>query len=338
MNRDSAPSNGAYPGVDQRPSISIGSRQLRWWGAALGVCAAIADTAGLKWLGTSFAINGRDVSMFTAAWFGFSFAILGYLLGDAIDGRRREQRAAELIRTQIRTINESRAKLVQNEKLAALGQLAAAIAHEVRNPLAVIRSAAQSLGETRAGGQADSQRACSFITGEADRLGNLVNSLLAFAKPVQIAPRPVTAGELFDRALAIAGEELGAKHLRLRRAEIRGLPSLMADPDLICQVLVGLVANAAAAVPEGGEVALEARTAESAVELAVADSGPGVPHELRERVFEPFFTTRAKGVGLGLAVARQIVEAHGGRIEVGEGPGGGARFALTLPAARAQAA
>src|SRR5271170_3825401 len=95
--------------------------RLRWVGAALGALTGIADTLAFKWLGTSFAINGQDAMMFAAAWFGGSFAVLGYLLGDAIGGRRREQRASQLIRTQMETINESRAKLIQHEKLAALG-------------------------------------------------------------------------------------------------------------------------------------------------------------------------------------------------------------------------
>src|SRR5438128_822173 len=115
--------------------------------------------------------------------------------------------------------------------------------------------------------------------------------------------------------------------------EAASLPAVHADADLICQVVLGLLANAVEAVPAGAEVTLEAQASAGGVEIAVADSGPGVPAELRARVFEPFFTTRPRGTGLGLAVARQIVEAHGGRIEVGERTGGGARFTLRLPAA-----
>ena len=121
--------------------------------------------------------------------------------------------------------------------------------------------------------------------------------------------------------------------LRVRRDEPAALPAVRVDGDLICQVLLGLLANAAEAAPSGGEVALGAAAADGTVEIAVADSGPGVPPELRARIFEPFFTTRPRGTGLGLAVARQIVEAHGGRIEVGERTGGGARFTLHLPVA-----
>jgi signal transduction histidine kinase len=139
--------------------------------------------------------------------------------------------------------------------------------------------------------------------------------------------------ELFDRALLLAQDELAGKGLRVQRLEAAGLPAVRADGDLICQVLLGLLSNAAEAAPAGSEVALAAEARDGLIELAVADAGPGVPPELRGRVFEPFFTTRARGTGLGLAVARQIVEAHGGRIAVDEGAGGGARFTVRLPAA-----
>lgn len=96
-------------------------------------------------------------------------------------------------------------------------------------------------------------------------------------------------------------------------------------------MLLGLVQNAIEAVDGGGEIAVEWAQRANSVEIAVSDTGPGVPEELRSRVFEPFFTTRAKGVGLGLAIARQVVEAHGGTLDVGSGTAGGARFVLTIP-------
>ena len=305
---------------------------LQWWGALIGLLTSVGDTAMLRMLGVNFAVTGRDVSLLTAAWFGLSFAILGFLLGGTIDARRREARAATLIRVQLETIREAREKLLQHEKLAALGQLAAAIAHEVRNPLAVIRSAAQGLRDAMPAGVADARRACSFITDEADRLGNLVNSLLAFARPVHISPMKVPITELFERAMTLAAEQNPDKHVHLRNRAAANLEAVSVDPELMSRVLVGLVANAIEAADADGEVTLEATSTGPQVELAVSDSGPGVAPDLRERVFEPFFTTRAEGVGLGLAIARQIVEAHGGTIAVGESASGGARFAVILPA------
>jgi two-component system sensor histidine kinase HydH len=308
-------------------------RRMRWWGAGAGVALAAVDTLTLAALGIDFQMNGRNVGLLVAVFFGSSFALLGYLLGAMIEARRRDRRAAAVIRAQVETISAARARLVQSEKLAALGQLATAIAHEVRNPLAIIRSAAQGLGESASPDDAEAHRACSFITAEIDRLSNVIGALLAFARPPQLAARAVPVRDLFDRALLLADEELRATGLRVRRQEPIDLPAVNADPDLVCQVLLGLLANAVAAVPPGGEVGLEARRADGAVELAVADSGPGVAPELRERIFEPFFTTRPRGTGLGLAVARQIVEAHGGKIDVRERAGGGARFVIRLPAA-----
>jgi signal transduction histidine kinase len=119
--------------------------------------------------------------------------------------------------------------------------------------------------------------------------------------------------------------------VRLARDEAPALPVVQADGDLVCQVLVGLLANAAEATPAGGEVVVRARAENGSIALAVADSGPGIAPELRARVFEPFYTTRPNGTGLGLAVARQIVEAHGGRIDVADRPGGGACFTILLP-------
>src|SRR5213078_4877217 len=319
------------PGLARTPDMKL--ERARWWGAAAGVVLAVADTLTIRALGVRFELNGHPAGALVTAWFGSSWTLLGFLIGYVVEGRRRDRRQAETIRAQTEAIAATRARLAESEKLAALGQLAAAVAHEVRSPLAVIRSAAQGLAESLPRDDEEARRAYSFITAEIDRLGNVVNSLLAFARPLRVDARPVSVHELFDRALLLAHEELQGKALRVRRDEPPLLPEVRADGDLICQVLLGLLANAAEAAPSGGEVALAAAAADGAVEIAVADSGPGVPPELRARIFEPFFTTRPRGTGLGLAVARHIVEAHGGRIDVGERTGGGARFTLRLPVA-----
>ncbi|HEV7732098.1 MAG TPA: ATP-binding protein [Candidatus Binatia bacterium] len=311
--------------------MAMTSRINRWWGLVGGVLLAASDTALILALGITFQVNGGDATLFVGLFFGSSFALLGYMVGWVMEARRRDQEAAAVIREQVDTIAATRSRLAQSEKLAALGQLATAIAHEVRNPLAVIRSAAQGIAETVPAADAATRRSCEFITDEIDRLSSVVTSLLAFARPMQVNARPVPVPELLDRALLLAGEELAARGVAVRCEAGGPLPALHADPDLVCQVLIGLLSNAAEAAGQGGTITIEARRTEKVVELGVADSGPGVPPEMRARIFEPFFTTRARGTGLGLAVARQIVEAHGGQIDVGDGPSGGARFVIRLP-------
>ncbi len=305
----------------------------RWWGMAAGIVLGLIDTISIAALGVGFEMNGRDVTLWVGVYFGSSFAGLGFLLGYLFEARRRESQAAALLQAQTEAIAAARSRLAQSEKLAALGQLATAIAHEVRNPLGVIRSAAQGVGETLPASDDDGRRACSFITAEIDRLNSVITALLAFARPLRLVPRAVAVRQVIDSALQLARAELDGKRVAVRRREAADLPALQADPDLVSQVLLGLLANALEVLGSGGEIELEARADGGAVEIAVADSGPGVPAELRGRIFEPFFTTRTRGTGLGLAVARQIVEAHGGRIDVGDRPGGGARFVIRLPAA-----
>jgi two-component system sensor histidine kinase HydH len=307
-------------------------RPLRWWGAAGGLLLGVLDTAGMRLLGMSFQLNGVEAGWFVALYFSSSFALLGFLLGYVAEQRRGDRRKADVIRAQLEALDAARTRLAQSEKLAALGQLAAAIAHEVRNPLAVIRSAAQSVGETLPD-SAEARRSCSFITAEIDRLTSVTSTLLAFARPLHLEPAPITVAKIFDQAMLLAGADLAARNIAVERRVPGDLPLVNADADLLSQVVLGLLGNAAEVMPAGGRVVLDARREGQAVEIAVCDSGPGVPRDLRGRIFEPFFTTRPRGTGLGLAVARHIMQAHGGTIDVTDNDGGGARFLLSLPCA-----
>jgi len=310
-----------------------GGPRWRYWGLAIGLLAGAIDTAAMRAVGVPLEISGRDVSALVAVYFGTSFAALGYLVGFLVEQRRRERHMAAALQERTETVAALRARLSQSEKLAALGQLAATIAHEVRNPLGVIRSAAQEIGEALGDVGGEGNQACAFITTEIDRLNGVISSLLAFARPLVVAARPTAVNDLVERAALLAGGDLARKQLRLRRDDATGTPPVLADADLVTQALVDLLVNACDASPPNGEVVLAARRAQNGVEIEVADRGPGVPENLRERIFEPFFTTRSNGTGLGLAVARQIAEAHGGRLRVDPATGGGSCFTLYLPSA-----
>jgi len=315
-----------------------GWRRERWLGLIGGLLVGLLDTIASLALGIRFEAGGRDGTWLGLGFYAASFAGIGHLVGLVLEGRRRERRAAAIIREQLETVDATRARLSQSEKLAALGQLAAAVAHEVRNAFAVIRSSAQGIAETLPEHDDEGRESCSFIVAEIDRLTSVVNSLLSFARPLRLAPRPVNVHELLDHAQLLVRQEFDAKQIRLVRDEAAALPAIEADSDLVVQVLLDLLSNAAQATPPGSEVRLEAQANGAGVEIGVADAGPGVPVDLRTRIFEPFFTTRDKGTGLGLAVARQIVEAHQGHIAVEEAAAGGARFRISLPAATADAA
>jgi two-component system sensor histidine kinase HydH len=320
---------------------AVPSRRLDWIGAAAGLALGLVDTWLLTLAGVEMRIGGREAAPIVALTFASSCTLLGWLAGRLGLARARLRADAELIRRQQEALAASERAAFENEKLAAIGRLAAGIAHEVRNPLGVIRASAAMVRDHFAPG-ADSHRACGFILDEIDRLDGLIASLLAFARPTTLRVRPAALDQVVARAAALADETLRKRDAKLLAEIDAPAPELPMDPDLIAQVLLGLVTNAAEAIAPGGHVALRARVEPEAVVVAVADDGPGVPEADRTRVFEPFYTTKASGTGLGLAMAERIARAHGGELRVvqgaGAGPDGrGACFELVLPTARAAA-
>jgi PAS domain S-box-containing protein len=218
-------------------------------------------------------------------------------------------------------------QLVRSEKLAMVGSLAAGLAHEIGTPLNVISAAAEFLlpdaGE-------DARRELSGIVAETERISRLVRDLLSFARAGPSGRTAVALDGAVSRVLSLLRITLEKRRVRVTAELARDLPPVVADPDGLHQVLLNLLVNAGQAVAEGGRVVVAARLAEldgeRAVALEVHDDGPGVPPELRERIFDPFYTTRAEGTGLGLSVCARIVAEHGGDLRVGEGPLGGACF------------
>lgn len=228
-------------------------------------------------------------------------------------------------------------QLAQAERLATLGRMSAGLAHEIRNPLGTMRmkvenalAAPADVREVRVAGALES------VLVQSQRLESLVSSLLALTQPFRVAPQPVALRAFFDERIAAHAEPAHAAGVRLVAAvdaELADIhpPPPWFDPAQMARVFDNLILNALAHLPEGGVIELGARRRGPAHWLLwVADDGVGVPPELRESLFEPFATARSGGSGLGLALVREIVQAHGGRVALAESARG-ARIEMELP-------
>jgi signal transduction histidine kinase len=199
------------------------------------------------------------------------------------------------------------------------------VAHEINNPLGVILGYVRILRKGAAAPLDDDLR---VVEEEALRCKDIVEGLLDLSRPLAAGRERVDLREACDEVVERLGE---ARLLSGVDVTVAGAAAAEGHPLKIRQVLANLVRNAAEAAGEGGRVAIRLREGDGSAEVEVADDGPGIGDEARARLFEPFFTTKEKGTGLGLAVSRAIARAHGGDVEPGEAPGGGARFTLRLP-------
>jgi signal transduction histidine kinase len=229
-------------------------------------------------------------------------------------------------------------QLAQGERLAALGQMAAAVAHEVKNPLSAIKSIAQVMREDERL-STEYARDLDLIVGETDRLNRSVTQLLNFARHAPPAGQPTRADELARGVVELFRAEAESKNIQIElRAEAR--QSLDgAQASAVRDALSNLLLNALQATPAGGRVSVELAAEDGELLFAVTDEGSGVPAELQRRIWEPFFTTKQRGTGLGLAIVRKRIEDAGGRVRLApQAKGGGARFELRVPHAGATAA
>jgi signal transduction histidine kinase len=303
----------------------------RWQFAAAALAVGIAYTGVIAAIGVEVRLGGRDVSLPVGIATELSFALFGFLLGRSAEARNAERRAAAAEHAGLERLAALQARLLHAEKLAAVGQLSSRIAHEVRNPLAIVRSVVQNLTEGTPAAADETRRSCALVLDEIDRISRVTASLTGLARPVAPRLALVSVAEAVARVEWLAGHLLDRRPVTLRTLPGPADARALADPDLMCQVLLGLVSNGADASPEGGSLELDWRIDEADVVIRVSDSGPGVPPEIKDRIFDPFFTTKATGTGLGLAVAREIAEAQGGHVVLERGSTRGTSFALRLP-------
>lgn len=230
----------------------------------------------------------------------------------------------------LEALSRSREHLVQAGKLAVVGEMAAIMAHEVRTPLGILRSSAQLL-ERQPRLSSEGRELTGYIKSETDRLDRLVATLLETARPRPPSFRPADLAEVLGHVTSLVERRAAKKDVRLETAPPPSAAMLSCDREQLMQVFLNLLINAVQHAPRGGSVGVAVHREADTLLVHVDDDGPGVPAALRARVFDPFFTQREGGIGLGLAVVQQIVQAHGGDITVSESPRGGARFTVRLP-------
>ena len=217
------------------------------------------------------------------------------------------------------------------ERLSSLGMLAAEVAHEVRNPLAVVRMLWHSTvrGLPVSGDQAqDLER----IEAKLGQMNTILDRILNLARSADPEMQELDAAELAEEVMLLTRTKFATTRIRPElKAPSRGTAKIRGDRSLLEQALLNLVLNAVEAMPEGGDLRIEVRTEEEGVILAVQDQGSGMKKEVSERLFEPFLTRRPGGTGLGLALVRRTVEAHAGTVRVYSKPGKGTRVEIRLP-------
>jgi len=255
--------------------------------------------------------------------------------------------AAVAVVRDLSRIRQLEAEVRRGETLAAAGRMAVGLAHEIRNPLGAIRGAVQLLGR-ELGPASPLQEYTAVLLTEVDRVNRIIEMLLDLARPVTIRPVPVNLHQLLERVALLTEESARERSVTIVRRYDPSLPPILGDEDRLVQVFHNLVRNAIEAMPGGGRLTLVTRLSmnplfakvdlgqgqKSLAEIQIADEGQGMPEATRDKVFTPFFTTKDRGLGLGLALCHRIIEEHKGAIQVTSEPGRGTAVSCFLPIAK----
>jgi signal transduction histidine kinase len=232
-------------------------------------------------------------------------------------------------------LEKSREHLLQAEKMALVGKLAAGMAHSIRNPLTSVKMRLFSLSRSL-DLSAVQKEDFEVISEEIRHLDTIVENFLEFSRPPKLKIQEISPSEVVDLTLRLLQHRLESYNVKVKTIRQQPLPEIKQDPEQLKEVLVNLVVNACEAMDSGGSIVIQEEEGHveplgRVVIIRVSDTGPGIPSPIKERIFQPFFTTKEEGTGLGLSIASRIVEEHGGWLDVSSEEGKGTTFVLTLP-------
>jgi signal transduction histidine kinase len=266
--------------------------------------------------------------------------VVGYLTYQLAQANQAEkhkaQEAVEELAHANRSLQEAQAEVRRAERLAALGQLTAGLAHELRNPLGTMKTSAEMLSRQVAQENAVAQEMAGFIASEVDRTNSLITRFLDFARPQHLKLETADITVMLDGAIARFEREqknMGTS-VTVFKNYSPDVPPVRFDAELMEHVIANLLVNAAQASPPGGIVTVKTLSDQDEVEVAVIDRGSGIDPKNIENIFNPFFTTKSDGIGFGLAIISKILDEHGGRITVESALGEGSVFRVFLPLKR----
>jgi len=269
----------------------------------------------------------RELTMRILFFFLMAILVNRFAIENRHKTERLEQANSEL--------SAAQAEVRRSERLAALGQLSAGLAHEIRNPLGVISASAELIAKNVGDENEVAREVAGFIGSEVNRTNALVTRFLDFARPSQPHREVRDLNDVVQRAVQALRDGMKPDDPTVEvQADLQPIPKFSFDPTLIESSVFNLLSNGREAMAEGGVLRVETKQVGEYAQITVSDSGEGVSAEQREDIFNPFFTTKAQGVGLGLAMVSKFIDSHNGTITVDSGPNEGATFRVTLPLAQ----
>ncbi len=310
-----------------------------WYGIKGGVSVSIASTALFS---PHLFLHWHDPFLDVYNYIEiFLFLLLGGVTG-VLSQMERNQRlrhedalvkldeSHRKLKEQTDILFQTEEQLRRADRLSALGELSAGMAHEIRNPLGSIKGAVEILKDDYSPDEAKYEF-IQILLKETDRLNNILQEFLSFAKPKQPELQRADLNDSVESVLTLTTQQARKAGVRVEKKLDPAIGEQSLDAGLLKQALLNLILNAIQAMPGGGVLSVETRRQAGAVEIRVADTGTGIPEENRKKLFSPFFTTRKNGTGLGLAITYRIIENHHGKIDVASEPGKGTTFTITIP-------